>query len=105
MDALTETEVYKTTSSDSALVVAVAARSLYQRTRPGTNLEKLVIYVTSQTHSLGVKASLVLGLECRILDVRAEDEYALRGETLKAALEEDIGEGKHPFILSALPAL
>lgn len=93
--------VIQTTSSDSALVVAVAARSLYQRTRPGTNLEKLVIYVTSQTHSLGVKASLVLGLECRILDVRAEDEYALRGETLKAALEEDIGEGKHPFILIA----
>ncbi len=58
------------------------------------------MYVTSQTHSLGVKASLVLGLECRILDVRAEDNYALRGDTLRAALEEDKAKGKRPFLLS-----
>ncbi|PCH37501.1 PLP-dependent transferase [Wolfiporia cocos MD-104 SS10] len=93
--------VIQTTSSDSALVVTVAARSQYARAHRSTKLEDMVIYVTSQTHSLGVKASLVLGLECRILDVRAEDEYALRGETLRAALQEDTAKGKHPFILIA----
>lgn len=67
---------------------------------PKTKLEDLVVYVTSQTHSLGVKASLVLGLECRILEVRAEDGFALRGETLKAALVEDETKGRQPFILS-----
>ncbi|CCM05614.1 uncharacterized protein FIBRA_07843 [Fibroporia radiculosa] len=91
--------VLQTTSSDSALVATVAARSRYMRTHPGTKMEELVMYVTSQTHSLGVKASLVLGLECRILDVRAEDEFGLQGETLKVALEEDIAKGKHPFFL------
>ncbi|KZT04883.1 uncharacterized protein LAESUDRAFT_760636 [Laetiporus sulphureus 93-53] len=93
--------VIQTTSSDSALVVTVAARSLYTRNHPGTPLEDLVMYVTSQTHSLGVKASLVLGLECRIVDVRAEDNYALRGDTLRAALEEDKAKGKRPFLLIA----
>lgn len=58
-----------------------------------------MIYTTTQTHSLGVKAGLVLGLECRALEVTAEDRFALRGETLRKALEEDRARGKHPFIL------
>ena len=59
----------------------------------------MVIYTTSQTHSLGVKAALVLGLECRALDVTADDHFALRGATLRKALEEDKARGKHPFVL------
>ena len=91
--------VFQTTASDSALVSIVAARSLYTSRHRDAKLEDLVIYTTTQTHSLGVKAGLVLGLQCRSLDVRAEDQYALRGDTLRAALEEDIGNGKHPFVL------
>ncbi|KZT64413.1 hypothetical protein DAEQUDRAFT_732637 [Daedalea quercina L-15889] len=91
--------VIQTTSSELAIVVTVAARSQYVRRHPGTHLEDLVMYVTSQTHSLGVKASLVLGLQCRTLDVKPEDGYALRGDTLRAALEEDIAQGKRPFFL------
>jgi hypothetical protein len=61
-----------------------------------------VLYTTTQTHSLGKKAGLVLGLRVRALQVTAEDDYALRGETLKVALKEDKGAGLHPFILSML---
>lgn len=60
----------------------------------------MIIYTTTQTHSLGVKAALVLGLECRALDVTAEDHFALRGSVLRKALKEDSRRGKHPFILS-----
>lgn len=67
---------------------------------PGAKPDSLVIYTTTQTHSLGVKAGLVFGIECRALDVKAEDAYALRGATLKNALEEDQKRGKQPFILS-----
>ena len=94
--------VFQTTASDSALVSIVAARSLYTSRHRDAKLEDLVIYTTTQTHSLGVKAGLVLGLRCRSLDVRAEDQYALRGDTLRAALEEDIGNGKHPFVLGGV---
>lgn len=82
------------------MTAIVAARSLYQRKHPGTRLEDLIIYTTSQTHSLGAKAGLVLGLSTRILDVTAEVNFALRGETLKRALFEDEQAGKKPFILS-----
>lgn len=65
-------------------------------------MEDLVIYTTTQTHSLGLKAGLVLGLSVRILEVRSEDNFALRGATLQAALDDDEQQGKKPFILSKL---
>lgn len=90
----------QTTASDSALVTVVAARSLYQRDHPGVKSEDLVIYVTTQTHSLGAKAALVLGLQVRAIEVAAEDNFSLRGNTLRAALDEDEKVGRKPFILS-----
>ena len=89
----------KTTASDSALVAIVAARSLYTSRHPDVKLEDLVIYTTTQTHSLGVKAALVLGLQCRSLEVSQEDKFALRGNTLRKALQEDNSNGKRPFVL------
>ncbi|KIP09950.1 hypothetical protein PHLGIDRAFT_28767 [Phlebiopsis gigantea 11061_1 CR5-6] len=93
--------VMQTTASDSALVAIVAARSRYTSQHPEAKLEDLVIYTTTQTHSLGVKAALVLGLECRSLEVKPEDRFALRGETLRRALAEDAAKGKRPFVLVA----
>ncbi|KAJ6603142.1 pyridoxal phosphate-dependent transferase [Mycena sp. CBHHK59/15] len=54
----------------------------------------------SGTHSLGLKAGLVLGLVVRALEVTAADRYALRGDTLRRALE-DAQSGKMPFMLMA----
>ena len=90
----------QTTASDSVLVAVVAARSLYQRNNPDTKMEDLVVYTTTQTHSLGAKAALILGLQVRTLEVTAEDRFALRREGLRNALQEDERVGRKPFILS-----
>lgn len=95
--------VLQTTASESALVAVVAARTRYTRLHPDVPLEKLILYVTTQTHSLGLKAALILGLQCRALDVKLEDNYSLGPESLKKALEEDRASGKHPFMLSKSP--
>ncbi|KAJ7782853.1 pyridoxal phosphate-dependent transferase [Mycena metata] len=79
----------QTTASDSALVAAVAARERFVSVHSAP-LNSLVIYVTTETHSLGLKAALT-----------AADRYALRGETLRTALEEDLALGRKPFILMA----
>lgn len=78
----------------------MAARSRYQRNHAEAKLEDLVIYTSTQTHSLGVKAGLVLGLQVRAIDVKLEDEFSLHGDTLEAALKEDAKLGRRPFILS-----
>ncbi|KAI0364197.1 aromatic-L-amino-acid decarboxylase [Pilatotrama ljubarskyi] len=93
--------VIQTTASEAGIVVCVAARARYIRENPDVKLEDLVIYTTTQTHSLGVKAGLVLGLEVRTINVKAEDEYGLRGEALRQALNEDLARGKRPFVLIA----
>ncbi|CAE6461352.1 unnamed protein product [Rhizoctonia solani] len=93
--------VLLTTASDSALTAVVAARSRYTKAHPGVPLDKLVIYGTSQTHSLGAKAALILGLQFRAIEVHAKDNYALRGDSLVNALEEDRKDGKHPFVVIA----
>lgn len=81
----------------------VAARSRYTRLHPNVPLEDLVIYGTTMTHSLGSKAALILGLSFRALEVMKEDEFGLRGQVLRQALEEDKAKGKHPFIFSKEP--
>ncbi|KAK2464196.1 hypothetical protein APHAL10511_003653 [Amanita phalloides] len=91
----------QSTASEAALVVVTAARSRYQVKSPGIKAEDLVIYTTTQTHSLGLKAGLVLGLKVRALEVRLEDEFSLRGEILRAALADDEKLGRKPFILIA----
>ncbi|KAF7315233.1 hypothetical protein MIND_00037700 [Mycena indigotica] len=93
----------QTTASDSALIAIVAARERYMALHPEATpeLTNLVIYVTTQTHSLGLKAGKVLGLQVRALEVRAEDNYALKGETLEQALNEDKSAGRRPFVLIA----
>ncbi|KAI0295987.1 aromatic-L-amino-acid decarboxylase [Russula brevipes] len=96
--------VIQTTASDSALTAVVVARSRYTREHPGTPLESLVIYVTTQTHSFGNKAGMILGLRVRALDVDASvvaDNTGLTGEGLRAAVEEDRAQGLHPFVLIA----
>ena len=80
----------------------VAARSRYQREHPSVKAEDLVIYTTTQTHSLGTKAGLILGLRVCSLEVSREDKYTLRGDTLRTALEEDEKLGRKPFVLSGL---
>ncbi|KAF8803201.1 hypothetical protein BYT27DRAFT_7226075 [Phlegmacium glaucopus] len=91
----------QTTASDSLLVAVVAARTRYQKDHPDVKLEDLVIYTTSQTHSLGSKAGVVLGLQVRVIDVAHDDQFALRGKSLRDALEEDAKIGRKPFLLVA----
>ena len=71
----------------------VAARSSYMRDHPDTKLEDLVIYASTQTHSLGSKAGLVLGIQVLAVEIFYDDELMLRGKGLCDALEEDLKLG------------
>ncbi|WVR04512.1 hypothetical protein IAU60_001516 [Kwoniella sp. DSM 27419] len=63
--------------------------------------QKLVVYGSTQTHSLGAKAALMLGLPFRAVAVSIEDGYALRGESLRRAIEKDVSAGLVPFLVFA----
>ncbi|GAA5948455.1 hypothetical protein JCM21900_002712 [Sporobolomyces salmonicolor] len=88
-------------ASESCLTVCIAGRERFLRLHPSTPTSELVILGTTQTHSLGAKAALILGLEFVAIETRAEDAWALRGEALERELKRLEGEGKKPFILLA----
>ncbi|GAC76266.1 hypothetical protein PANT_20d00029 [Moesziomyces antarcticus T-34] len=62
---------------------------------------RLVMYGTTQTHTIAAKAALILGLDFRALPVSAESSYSLSGATLAAAIAEDVALGRVPFMLIA----
>lgn len=100
-------------ASEATLTLAIAARDRALRALAeadpaseadpvgwrSATLSKLVMYGTTQTHSVASKAAMMLGLRFRALDVLRKDEYSLRGPTLQAALDEDKAEGRVPFML------
>ena len=97
-------------ASESTLTMAIAARerALQALCRSTGNsvesvrdtwLPKLVMYCSDQAHSSGVKTAHVLGLRCHTLRVKREDDYALRGATLREAIESDLHAGYYPFYL------
>lgn len=67
----------------------------------GNETSKLVMYGTTQTHSIGVKAAMVLGLQFRAIEVEKKDGFALRGEALRNTLKDDQRKGLVPFMLIA----
>lgn len=86
-------------ASESALTVCIAARERYMRLHPATPVSELVIVGTNQTHSLGAKAALILGVEFVSIKTQAQDQWSLRGDALEAELQALEARGKKPFIL------
>ncbi|KAJ9100086.1 hypothetical protein QFC19_005766 [Naganishia cerealis] len=64
----------------------------------------MVMYGSTHTHSIGKKAAIILGLHFRALPTYRKDEYALRADTVRQALEEDTQKGLIPFMLSTFSA-
>jgi len=92
--------VIQTSASDSVLTVVVAARARYMANHPDAKNEDLLIYTTTQTHSVGAKAGIVFGIPVKSIDVSMEDQLSLKGANLRSSLEDDVAKGKHPIILS-----
>ncbi|ODN77468.1 hypothetical protein L202_04644 [Cryptococcus amylolentus CBS 6039] len=109
--------VIQGSASEAALTAAMAAREralrhLTHGGKQGANGDievpdevrqkygqKLVMYGSTQTHSLGAKAAILLGLTFRAVPVSAKDDFALRGDALREAVEEDKKAGLVPFFV------
>lgn len=81
------------------MAAVVGARSSYQKDHPGIQTENMIIYTTTQTHSLAAKAGLIFGIKVRKIEVNLEHQLSLRGDVLRKTLDKDIRKELHPFIL------
>ncbi len=96
--------VIQDTASTSALTAVIAAReraTKFQSNKNG-NQQKLVAYVSTQTHSSIEKAIKIAGIgtdNLRIIDVDAK--FAMQAELLKKQIQKDKKEGFAPFFVCA----
>lgn len=94
-------------ASECVLVSMLAARtraiSRYKRTfenvEDGIILTKLVAYTSQLAHSCVEKAAMICLVKIRMLDT--DENYSLRGETVKKAMEDDMEKGLIPFYVCA----
>ncbi|KAK7206761.1 pyridoxal phosphate-dependent transferase [Myxozyma melibiosi] len=102
-------------ASESVITCMVAARDRYLRDAVAAKYEteeekeeaiasargKLVAFASDQTHSSTQKAALIAGVRYIAIPTSAEEEYALTGARLEAALAEAEAKGLMPFFLTA----
>jgi len=96
--------VIQDTASTSALTAVIAAReraTKFESNKTGVR-QKLVAYVSSQTHSSLEKAIKMAGIgseNLRVIDV--DEKLAMRPELLEKQIQKDRTEGYHPFFVCA----
>ncbi|KAF2397712.1 hypothetical protein EJ06DRAFT_481338 [Trichodelitschia bisporula] len=104
--------VIQGSASEAIVTVMVAARErMLRRRAEGCTEEaaeavkdayrgRLVALGSSQAHSSTHKGAIIAGTKFRSVTVRLEDEFAMTGEGLKAALLECKAEGLVPYYLT-----
>lgn len=96
--------VIQGTASEAVLVVLLAARDKVLRRVGKSALEKLVVYVSDQTHSAVQKACQIAGIHldnCRVLKTESSTNYSLSPDLLSEVISQDIAIGLIPFFLCA----
>ncbi len=96
--------VIQDTASTSSLTAIIAAReraTRFESNKKGVR-QKLVAYVSSQTHSSLEKAIKMAGIgkdNLRTIDV--DEKYAMRPELLEIQIQQDKNDGYNPFFVCA----
>jgi len=96
------------TASVSTLVALTAAREATQKRireeglAGRTDLPKLRLYISDQTHSSGEKAGLVLGIgQNNVIKIPSDNIFRMDVNALEAAIAEDKKNGFLPFAVMA----
>ncbi len=96
--------VIQDTASTSALTAVIAAReraTKFQSNKNGVQ-QKLVAYISTQTHSSLEKAIKITGIgseNLRLIEV--DEKFAMRKDLLKEQIQKDKAAGLTPFIICA----
>lgn len=87
--------VIQGTASEATLVAVLSARADKVKQNPDTSTDKLIAYCSAQAHSSVERAGMLAGVKMRLL--QPDENFSLRGETLRAAVQEDRSKGLVPF--------
>jgi aromatic-L-amino-acid decarboxylase len=96
--------VIQDTASTSSLTAMIAARERatnFQSNKTGIQ-QKLVAYISTQTHSSLEKAAKICGIGSNNLRmIEVDEKFAMRTDLLKEQIEKDKAAGMTPFFICA----
>ena len=80
----------------------LTALACARETTPGAKSDASVLYVSTQGHSSVARAVRVLGFaDEQVRAVPVDEHRRMRPDALAAAIEADVGAGRHPFLVVA----
>jgi len=94
--------IYDTASISSLHAIAAAREMIVPETREQGAPAGLIVYTSEQSHSSIDKGCIALGIGHQNLRKIATDgEFRMRPDALRAAIEQDLREGKRPICVVA----
>lgn len=103
--------VIQGSASEATVTVVVAARERYLAAaceelegqegedKRNQTMSRLVVLSSDQSHSSSAKAALIAGVRYKAIPCSSENDFALTGADVQAALEQCKCEGLEPFFL------
>jgi aromatic-L-amino-acid decarboxylase len=96
--------VIQDTASTAALTAIIAARERATNFKSNTNglNQKLVAYISSQTHSSLEKGIKIAGIgQANLRKIDVDEQFAMRPDLLQQQIDKDKAEGFQPFFICA----
>ncbi|MCZ2074449.1 MAG: amino acid decarboxylase [Bryobacterales bacterium] len=94
--------IYDTASISTMHAIAAAREMADPEARQRGGAQNLVLYCSEQAHSSVEKGAITIGVGQRnVRKIAADDQFRLRTDLLKTAIEEDARAGKKPFCIVA----
>jgi aromatic-L-amino-acid decarboxylase len=94
--------IYDTASVASLHAIAAAREAADPESRTKGNRPGLVVYTSEQAHSSIEKGAIAVGIgQDYVRKIAVDDEFRMRPDALRAAIEKDLAAGLRPCCVSA----
>lgn len=94
--------IYDTASVSSLHAIAAAREAKFPEVRTEGGLRDATIYTSEHSHSSIEKGAIALGIgQKNVRSIAVDQEFRMRPDALRTAIEQDIAAGKTPFCVVA----
>jgi aromatic-L-amino-acid decarboxylase len=94
--------IYDTASVSSLHAIAAAREARFPEVRTEGGLRDAMLYTSEHSHSSIEKGAIALGIgQKNVRSIEVDDEFRMRPDALRAAIEQDRAAGKTPFCVVA----
>jgi len=97
--------IHDTASSNTMYAMAAARQTADQELRDRGHTQEFVVYTSEHAHSSVEKGAMTLGVgRNNVRKIGVDEQYRMRPDLVREAIETDLAAGRKPFFISATVA-